>query len=209
MNVDEAKEIAIGLSEPSKMPCCSYSIPIKYCHTGGKLRKVEGSVCWGCYAGKGWYRSGHVQSALERRYEALVHPRWVEAMVVLIRKRNKGDKKYFRWHDSGDLQNEQHLANICEIAKQLPDIKFWLPTKEFKLVKDYFAKQEVPANLTVRLSMPKVDQAAPPVDPTSPFQYSEVRTVGESCPAIGQDHKCLDCRACWDKSNWSVAYAAH
>ena len=52
-------------------------------------------------------------AALERRNPSLGHPQWVEAMAVLI----KG-KKFFRWHDSGDLQGVHGiLKNIFEVCK--------------------------------------------------------------------------------------------
>lgn len=214
MELKEAREIAIGLSEPSKMPCCGYSIPARYCHTGSKLREVEGTVCFKCYAFKGRYPL--IQGALEKRYAALQNPLWVEAMVTLIRETNKGDVNYFRWHDSGDVQDEQHLENICEIARRLPDVRFWLPTKEFKMCRDYFGANAMPDNLCVRLSMPRVDQPAPEKKADDQFTYSEVFSKGNQasnlasiCPAKNQGNKCLDCRKCWDKQNYSTGYPAH
>ena len=56
-----------GFSRPSKMPCPAYSIPASLCKVGGKLRKVEGSVCGKCYAMKGNYNYPAVRAALARR----------------------------------------------------------------------------------------------------------------------------------------------
>jgi len=216
MDKKTALSIAIGLSAPSKMPCSGYSLPAARCHVGSKLRTVPGSVCFGCYAFKGNYTFANVQSALERRFVAIEDDRWVDAMIVLIRETAIGDRRFFRWHDSGDLQSAAHLAKIVAIAEALPDISFWLPTKEFALVRDYFKARPVPANLTVRLSQPRIDQAAPARDATSPFQYSEVHgKTGQAsaaaypCPAKSQGNKCLDCRACWNKANWATSYPAH
>ena len=218
MNTKEAKQIAVGLSEPSKMPCWSYSIPTAHCKAGGKLREVPGSVCFHCYADlRGNYRFDNVQSSLQSRYESLNNAQWVDAMVHMIANPEKGkypkDASYFRWHDSGDLQDERHLANIVEIARRLPTVKFWLPTKEWKLCRDYFAKQEKPSNLTVRLSMPLVDQAARHAD--SVFTYSEVFSKNGApsngafvCRSRDQGNKCLDCRACWNNVQ-PTAYPEH
>ena len=86
------------------------------CQTGAKAaRDPEGTPCYGCYAFKGRYNFPNVKDALTRRLESLTHPQWVEAMAVLI----KG-KKFFRWHDSGDLQSVQHLINIMEVCKLTP-----------------------------------------------------------------------------------------
>ena len=55
MKVSEARAAVGGLSQTSKMPCKSWGISAKACKTGGKLAKVEGTVCHGCYALKGAY----------------------------------------------------------------------------------------------------------------------------------------------------------
>jgi len=216
MKAKEAKEIAVSLSSPSKMPCSGYSIPARHCQTGSKLRLVEGSVCFKCYAFKGNYTFKSVQSALERRFESLNNPQWVEAMVTLITETAEGDRDYFRWHDSGDLQGEKHLGDICEIARRLPNIKFWLPTKEWKLVRDYSANNAIPSNLIIRLSMPRIDQPAPSTPEIEHITYSEVHSKEGTpsngaflCPAKNQGNKCLDCRMCWNPENLVTAYPAH
>ena len=103
----EAEKIVGGLSKPSKMPGPAYNLPASACITGQKLVKVPGSVCAGCYALKGRYRFNNVQAALQRRLQAIESPEWVEAMIVLIK-----PHKWFRWHDSGDIQSLKHLENI-------------------------------------------------------------------------------------------------
>jgi hypothetical protein len=44
MNKKEAKEITGSLTQTSKMPGKSYSLPAWECKTGSKLRKIKGSV---------------------------------------------------------------------------------------------------------------------------------------------------------------------
>jgi hypothetical protein len=90
----ELNKITGGLSKPSKMPGPAYNLPAAACITGSKLVKIKGSVCEGCYALKGRYRFGNVQAALQRRLKAIEDPRWVDAMIQLI----KG-QEYFRWHE--------------------------------------------------------------------------------------------------------------
>ena len=195
----EAKKITGGLSKPSKMPGPAYNLPAWACKTGAKLRKVPGSPCYGCYAFKGRYNFSNVQLALKRRLEALESPLWVDAMVTLI----KG-QPWFRWHDSGDIQSEQHLKNIFEVCKQTPDTKHWLPTQEREYLKD---PEAVPANLIIRLSGSKIDGPSPKAWPwtSSVVTSSEART----CPAPEQGNSCGSCRACWDKSTPNVAYGKH
>ena len=95
MNKKEAKEITGGLSAPGKMPEGSYNLPARACQTGAKLREIEGTPCYKCYAFKGRYNFPNVKDALSRRLKSLTHPRWVEAMTTLVK-----NKKHFRWHDS-------------------------------------------------------------------------------------------------------------
>lgn len=208
----QAVEIAGTLSKPSKMPCHGYSIPAEVCKVGSKLRNVEGSPCSNCYAMKGRYRFPNVQKALTKRYEATFDPRWVDAMVTQIAK--TGDK-YFRWHDSGDLQSVAHLLKIISIAERLPDVQFWLPTLETTIVYDTSRITDIPSNLTIRLSSTKINRARP-VAPNLNRIYT-VSTViddiayahGHVCPAPQQDNQCGDCRACWDRSVANVCYWKH
>ena len=195
----EAKKITGGLSKPSKMPGPAYNLPAWACKTGAKLRKVPGSPCYGCYAFKGRYNFSNVQLALKRRLEALESPLWVEAMVTLI----KG-QEFFRWHDSGDIQSEQHLKNIFKVCKLTPETKHWLPTQEREYLKD---PEAVPANLIIRLSGSKIDGPSPKAWPwtSSVVTSSEART----CPAPEQGNSCGSCRACWDKNIGNVAYGKH
>ena len=195
----EAKKITGGLSKPSKMPGPAYNLPAWACKTGAKLRKVPGSPCYGCYAFKGRYNFSNVQQALQRRLEALESPLWVEAMVTLI----KG-QEFFRWHDSGDIQSEQHLKNIFEVCKLTPETKHWLPTQEREYLKD---PEAVPANLIIRLSGSKINGPSPKAWPwtSSVVTSPEART----CPAPEQGNSCGSCRACWDKSTPNVAYGKH
>ena len=118
------------LSQPSKMPGPAHNLPAVACKIGAKLVKVPGSVCAGCYAPKGRYRFSNVQQALQRRLAALEDPRWVDAMVVLIK-----DQDWFRWHDSGDIQSLKHLENIFQVCKRTSKTRHWMPTREAQFLK--------------------------------------------------------------------------
>ena len=195
----EANIIVGGLSAPGKMPCPSINLPAAACVTGQILARVPGTTCHGCYALKGRYRFPDTIKAMDRRLEALKDSRWVRAMVVLMK-----DRKYFRWHDSGDLQGAWHLARILEVCKQTPDTKHWLPTREAKLLQ-YLDPEVIPKNLLIRLSATKVDGAASKSWPWT----STVSTTTKTCPAPDQGGKCKSCRQCWDRSVVNVSYAKH
>ncbi len=200
------KAITGSLSKPSKMPGHAYGLPAKECKTGSKLVKIKGSTCHGCYALKGCYVFKVVQAAQYKRLESIKDPRWVEAMAAQI---NAKRNKFFRWHDSGDVQDVEHLSKIFAVCRMTPDTAHWMPTRE-AWVKKYL--NLAPDNLVIRFSATMIDQDAPASWPHT----STVVTKGAAanCPApkqldkAGKPH-CKDCRACWDKSIKNVAYAEH
>ena len=198
-----------GLSAPSKMPEWSTSTPASMCNVGTRLRDVVGSTCAECYAHeRGNYRFKPVQDALMRRYDALESPTWVDDMTTLI---TALVNDVFRWHDSGDIKNLAHLQNIVRIALNTPHIRHWLPTREYRVVS--ISRQlygEFPPNLAVRLSAHMVNEAAPSVGLPTSEVTTDLNKV--TCPATmpDSDHKCHDCRACWDTSPESnVVYYKH
>jgi hypothetical protein len=199
MNTKEAWTLVGGLSKPSKMPGWSIGIPAKECKTGGKLVNVKGSVCEGCYALKGCYVFAVVQKAQYKRLEAIQHPDWVEAMATLI---NSKKPNVFRWHDSGDVQNLQHLEKIFKVCELTPEKRHWMPTRE-AWIKDHMHK--APANLVVRFSSPMVDQGPVKSWPNT----STVSTKSRSCPAPDNNNECGDCRACWDPLVKNIEYGKH
>ena len=91
------------------------------------LQKVPGSVCFNFYSLKVCYVFDVVQAAQYRRLKSIRHPGWVSAMAFLI---NSKKSKYFRWHDSGDVQDLEHLFKIYEVCRLTPGKKHWLPTRE-------------------------------------------------------------------------------
>jgi len=195
----EAKEITGGLSAPGKMPEGSYNIPASACQTGQILALVKDTPCEGCYALKGRYRFPNVKAALARRLKSLTHPRWVEAMTVLV----KG-KKHFRWHDSGDIQSVDHLKKIFEVCNQTPATSHWMPTREAKLF-TLMQPEVVPKNLIIRMSSHMIDQGPVKFWPHT----STVVRAGNTCPARDQGNECGSCRRCWDKEINNVAYPLH
>ena len=211
----EANIIVGGLSKPGKMPCPSINLPAPACITGSILAVIEGTTCYGCYALKGRYKFKNTKIAMDRRLEALSDSRWVRAMVVLMK-----DRKYFRWHDSGDLQGSWHLKNILEVCKQTPDTKHWLPTREAKLLQ-YMDPEIIPKNLLIRLSATKVDGAPSQAWPWTSTVYkkaflwkvklwfNKIFKITGKCFAPIQSGKCKSCRQCWNHDIKNIAYAKH
>jgi len=209
----DAVNIAGSCTKTTKMPSDSYSLPAKACITGSKLVKIKGSVCEGCYALKGNYHrfAKTIEPLQYKRLESITHPLWVEAMVKLI-----GNKPFFRWHDAGDLQSVDHLSKIARIAQQLPQTLFWLPTREYDIVKAFVETKSIPVNLVIRMSAMMIDQ--PAKLPRSLKGIANVLTStvhknkeldGFKCVAPSQQGKCGTCRSCWDNTVTNVSYHAH
>ncbi len=200
MKTAEALKIIGGsLSKPGKMPGWSIGIPAKECKTGAKLQAVKGSVCYDCYAMKGCYVFKVVQDAQYRRLKAIYTAPWVQAMAHLI---NSKKPDVFRWHDSGDVQDLDHLNKIYEVCRLTPSKRHWMPTREAWIKQHLHDK---PANLVIRLSSPMVDQG-----PVSSWpNTSTVVTSGATCPSAQQGNQCLDCRNCWNPEIKNISYGKH
>ena len=199
MKTSEAWALVGGLSKPSKMPGWSIGIPAKECKTGSKLRDVKDSVCYDCYALKGCYVFKVVQDAQYRRLAAIYTAPWVEALAYLI---NSKKPDVFRWHDSGDVQDLEHLNKIFEVCRLTPSKRHWMPTRE-AWIKDHLDR--APSNLVIRFSAPMVDQSAPASWPNT----STVVTAGATCPSAQQGNECKDCRNCWNKDIKNISYGQH
>ncbi len=210
MTLKEAKMItghASGLGKPSKMPGFSTSLSAYDCNVGSKLAKKEGSVCSKCYAYGGNYQWPGVKQAHQNRLQALQHPKWVEAMTLLIGHYTNPEDAYFRVHDSGDLQSIKHLMMWVDVANNLPDVNFWMPSKETRVVKGVRSVMGDlwPKNLVVRLSAPMIGQEPPrSMDghPTSTVQAG----MGFACEAYTRGNKCGPCRACWSNEVENIDY---
>ena len=212
----EAESAVGGLSSPSKMPSYAWSISAKRCNTGSKLAKVKGSVCYNCYALKGRYMFNNVQDALERRFNAWSsnRNRWTDAMIYIMHnKKHIVDNQVFRWFDSGDIQGVDMLNDMNTVAWASPHIRFWLPTKEYKLVKDYDI--DIAPNLVIRVSAPIINKGFTDVK----GNFKHISTVynkdklhmamGSVCPASKQGNQCGSCRTCWSDKVSEVSYLAH
>lgn len=228
----EAWDYVGGLSEPGKMPGYGWSISAKRCKRGTVIREAaksdnpkikaifENSTCGKCYAMKGRYSFSNVQNSLENRFNALQKPLWVEAMSFLLK-----EEEYFRWFDSGDLQDIDHLNKIIEVCKNTPKCKHWLPTREVGILREFIGdadKNPFPRNLCVRISSDFIN-----LKPVAEFKYCNISTTSDkewyernkkgnikNCP-VTTDHaikSCDDagkCRNCWNKNIYRINYLIH
>jgi len=224
------------LSNPKKMPEYAFNIPAQECKAGRHMVHVEGCICKDCYclpefnedgsinlhsSKGGRYRFDPVQNALYRRFNfAVYNPNFVPVMTYLITKKIK---RKFRWFDSGDIQSEKMLDDICKICRNTPHILHWLPTKEWKICKIYIeAGNKIPDNLDLRLSALRIN-GRPPIElakrlglNTSTVMTADVwdkfiatKSKGLKCPSSTQGNECGLCEACWRHEVSNVGYKWH
>ena len=212
MNKTQAHQVHGGLTQTTKMPCQSYSLPTIACVTGFKMREIAGSICANCYADKGNYRkyANGIEPAQHARLVSIDDPLWVDAMVVSI-----GTDKYFRWHDSGDVQSIDHLEKIADVARATPHCQHWLPTREYGIVSAFTAQYDVPDNLIIRLSAMFTDKAVivpktlQGVKGVAVSNVHSKKAIGTACNAPKQNGECRLCRACWSRKVAAVSYSIH
>ena len=194
------------LSNTSKLGVKSISLDANKCKTGSKLAKKSGTVCSGCYALKGCYVFPVVKDAMARRLEFFNSPNFIPIMVWLLQSQKK---KYFRWFDSGDIQNIFMGLNILEICKQTPDIKHWIPSKEYKMWREILKIEKLPKNVCLRISSPNIDQKPLEGFNNTSTVHENKKAFGLECIAYKQDGKCLECKACYNSKIKNISYPKH
>ena len=218
------------LSNPQKMPEEAFNIPAQMCKAGAFMIHVKGSVCSICYAyDRGRYIFQNVKDAMLRRYNyAMYSPHFVDVMSWLINHRRGGKSHitWFRWFDSGDIQDEKMLDNICKICRATPNTHHWLPSKEWKIVTKYVHSNKLPKNLTIRLSGLMIDGQPPTklalklgLTTSTVITHETYDKISFKCPSSKQDGHCNGftrkkgakggCRACWSGGVVNVPYLYH
>jgi hypothetical protein len=84
------------------------------------------NTCKNCYAIKAQYLYPQVLPCRIRNFEASKQENFVSLMVALI---VKAKFKVVRIHESGDFYSIEYMQKWDNIAKQLPEIKFYAYTK--------------------------------------------------------------------------------
>jgi hypothetical protein len=203
------KEIGI-LSNPSKMPAYAWGISAHKCMVGNLMAKIKGTTCNKCYALKGHYVFKPVRLAHKKRLAAIKKSEWVDYMAELLTQKYKRLAKsrlFHRWFDSGDLQSHEHLMKIFKVCELTPHIKYWLATREYKIISKIKYK-DIPKNLVVRASGIKIDGQPPKFWKWTSTVHTK-KPIGHVCPAYKQDGECGSCRSCWSRSVKQVSYKEH
>lgn len=215
----------------SKILGSTFSTDPFQCKTGGFLAEIENSVCKACYARKlaKVYPSAlqSWKTNLELFRKAVNDDNltlWCHAIAYQIKhisdyKKRKGLKgaNLHRWFASGDLDSIEQLKAFVYIAKILPSIKFWLPTREATILRQYLntSLEPLPKNLVIRLSDNKIDQLEHSInfyEKDKQVLFSSVHsgfTKYFECPAYKNGGSCGDCSECWKTEKPTISYKKH
>lgn len=200
------------LSQPSKMPCMSWSLPAYVTCPGA--HDANGNVvpaCSKCYALQGHYLMSNVEGVRQHNMQDWQHPGWVGAMRDLL-----ANETHFRWFDSGDVYNAELAAKILAVCVLTPHVKHWLPTRARKdaAVAQVLERLEQLPNVVVRHSSDGINgELLVGFANTSTIVASDADApagVGHVlCTAYRRAGKCGPCRACWSKRVEVTYYPMH
>ena len=199
----------VKLSKTSKLGTKSWSLQAIETCPGSK--GADGNLvpaCSGCYATTGMYHFGPVKAVRADNKQDWQRDGWTNDMVAALSK-----DKHFRWFDSGDMYSLELAEKMLAIMVATPNTKHWLPTRMYKFPKFQAVLKAMAAlpNVMVRNSSDAVDGTyTKGVHGSTIVPSADTAPDGVSvCPAYSQGGKCLDCRACYDKSVAVIGYPAH
>lgn len=224
LTLKAAKRFGVVTKGNSKIHGSTFSTDPKRCHVGSKLVNKEGSTCSKCYAlklakvypsaAKSW------SDNLDLFRQAVASdqvPEWCEAIAFQIKKISELKAKkglsganYHRWFTAGDLDSIDMLRAFVKVAQILPEIKFWLPTREKAIVSQYKAALGVvPDNMVIRVSSAMIDAKPLAMPNTSTTHTKGSKSFGFECPAQRQKGNCGNCSECWNAKVKNISYEVH
>ena len=188
---------SVKLSQTSKMPCLSYN-----------LKAVDCCVvnCDYCYAKTGRYLFSNVVNTQLWRDNDWKQESWASRMVTAL-----SGEQYFRWFDSGDLYCQDLINKVYQVCLETPQVRHWIATKAYMKPLLDLSRLESLDNLALRYSGMAIDKPDQLTGKVRALILTEPNgDYGHICKATTTDiHKCLDCRACWDKSQDTIEYKLH
>jgi hypothetical protein len=199
----------LKLSKTAKLGTFSWSLQAIETCPGSK--GADGNLvpaCSGCYATTGCYNFPDTKAVRATNKE-----QWQDESFVSDFTKALNKKSHFRWFDSGDMYALELAEKMYSIMLATPNTKHWLPTRMYKFAKfqDVLNRMMALPNVMVRNSSDEIDGTytkgvhGSTILPTKDMADSNTFV----CNAPEQGGKCLDCRACYDKSIQVIGYIAH
>lgn len=214
------------LSETSSMDAWSFSLPAGD-SCPGKVDKDPSNICFGCYAQINRYNMNNVLGVQHIRHtwlkDKLQSADGTLEVYYVIRNAIATvmpDGGYFRGHDSGDFYHHSYVELWYHIAKSLPNVKFWFPTRSHRIPhpmwRFWFNKLNSLPNVVIRPSALSYNEAPPVVEgfAAGSTVVSDASLLADGvslCPKTVNGGSCTtnNCRDCWDTPGKAVAYLVH
>ncbi len=224
LTIKACKTFGVVTKGNSKIHGSTFSTDPSRCHVGSRMVNIKGSTCSNCYALKLANVYPSAQKSWSNNLDLFRHavasdtvPDWCVAIAHQINaisrnKINKGIKggNFHRWFTAGDLDSVDMLRAFVRVAELLPNINFWLPTREKGIVSRYRAALgTVPSNMVIRLSSAMIDSVPLVNMGNTSTTHKTKGAIGYNCPAQNQGGNCGDCSACWSIDVKNVSYAMH
>lgn len=194
------------------MPGASFGLPVSSCTTAhASTLNADDPVCLACYAKRGHYVFG--EKARTERFawvrRSLADGTFVEVMTHAIKAWSvRSDCKYFRIHDIGDFFSAKYVAAWGEIARAVPDVKFWAPTKahlNLKLRIALVTAAEMAPNLIIRPSANGIEDPVPSVPGLAAGLGVSRKAFSCDSDVSGRGY-CGPCRVCWERPDMPVVF---
>jgi hypothetical protein len=213
-NITIDEDNLIKLSSASKLDNISSWSLNAWTTCPGKVDQdgVISDVCMSCYAltDTNWSRYGFSNTIALREYnkKAWRHPDFERQFIKAV-----DNMRYIRLFDSGDFYVPELAHKFYRIAQATPWVKYWIPTRVYKIKK--FHKV-----LSILSSLPNVilryssDSIMGDFEPglhgsTIIPPNSDTPNGVFLCHASKNSTKCDGCRACWDKNIPVIGYVGH
>lgn len=153
-----------------------------------------------CYAYHMEKRRTNVRDADMDNYDIWLHnPEFLEEYIVGYCRA----VRYFRWHGSGDIPDQDYLEMMVRVARRAPGCTFLAMTKRDKWINAWIDKNgEFPSNLKIMLSawgtafVPDNPHNLPVFDVEFDEQAMNVNIPKKAfpCTSLGG---CAHCLKCW------------
>lgn len=172
----------------------------------GKVANISLPPCLSCRKDAPCAKSGKCYALKAYRLYPSVRKAWGDNWKHY--KRNKGTywshiygylvkhkPRHFRFHTAGDIPDKQYFTQIVRTARNFPNIKFLVFTKQYDIVQQF--EGNITKNLSVVLSA--WPGLALPESPRFPIAFmqdgTETRTDGTELECSGN---CETCGMCWN-----------
>ena len=160
-------------------------------------RKVEESICQGCFAERNFRMYGNsFEECFVRNYRILTSVEIPQELMPIL------NYSIFRIESFGDVDNEVQAKNYLNLINANPHTQFGWWTKNYQLVKSVFDKYGKPKNLSLiasslimnkPLSLASVGKYADAIFTVYTKEFIKENNIDINC---GGKH-CLTCQLCY------------